>query len=283
MPGSETALEELLSRVLGDLIQEGVVAKLADDLYCGGNIPEDLLINWDCLLSALFHNGLRLSALKTVIAPKSTTILGWIWSQGTIKANPHHTSALSTCHPPSTVKGFRSFIGAVKVLAQVIPHCSHYLLPLEDAVAGRLSADKISWSDSLLNAFNHAKRILGSSKTIHLPQPKDQLWVVTDGAVKAHGLGATLYITRDKSKPQLAKLRKRQIDWQPCELEALCIAASVSHFSPYIIQSAEQTCVLTDSQPCVQAYHELSRGEFSASSWITTFLTAVSRYCVSVT
>ena len=36
MPGSETALEELMCRVLGDLL-EGVVAKIADDLYCGGN------------------------------------------------------------------------------------------------------------------------------------------------------------------------------------------------------------------------------------------------------
>ena len=33
MPGSETCLEELMSRVLGDLIQEGCVAKIADDLY----------------------------------------------------------------------------------------------------------------------------------------------------------------------------------------------------------------------------------------------------------
>ena len=32
MPGSETALEELMSAVLGDLIQQGVVVKLADDL-----------------------------------------------------------------------------------------------------------------------------------------------------------------------------------------------------------------------------------------------------------
>ena len=32
MPGSETALEGLMCRVLGDLLQEGVVAKLADDL-----------------------------------------------------------------------------------------------------------------------------------------------------------------------------------------------------------------------------------------------------------
>ena len=31
MPGSETALEEIMCRVLGDLLQEGIVAKLADD------------------------------------------------------------------------------------------------------------------------------------------------------------------------------------------------------------------------------------------------------------
>ena len=76
-------------------------------------------------------------------------------------------------------------------------------------------------------------------------------------------MAATLYVTRNNSKPLLAgffsaKLRKRQSDWQPYELEALRIAAAVSHASPYIIQSAEQTCVLTNSQPCVQAYQKLS-------------------------
>ena len=35
MPGSETALEELMCRVLGHLLEEGKVAKIADDLYCG--------------------------------------------------------------------------------------------------------------------------------------------------------------------------------------------------------------------------------------------------------
>lgn len=36
MPGSETALEKLTCRVLGHLVEEGVDAKIADDLYCGG-------------------------------------------------------------------------------------------------------------------------------------------------------------------------------------------------------------------------------------------------------
>ena len=45
MPGSETALKEMMCSVLGDLIQEGCVTKLVDDLYCGGDSPEALLSN----------------------------------------------------------------------------------------------------------------------------------------------------------------------------------------------------------------------------------------------
>ena len=34
MLGSETALEELMNRVLGELLKEGIIAKIPDDLYC---------------------------------------------------------------------------------------------------------------------------------------------------------------------------------------------------------------------------------------------------------
>ena len=84
MPGSETALEELMCRVLGDFLQEGSAPKLADDLYCGGYTPQELLANWSRILDALAKCNLLLSATKTVICPKTTTILGWIWSQGSL-------------------------------------------------------------------------------------------------------------------------------------------------------------------------------------------------------
>ena len=37
---------KLHSRVLGHLIQEGTVAKIADDFYVGGNSGKELLTNW---------------------------------------------------------------------------------------------------------------------------------------------------------------------------------------------------------------------------------------------
>ena len=55
MPCSETALEEVICRVLGSLLKDGSVAKIADDLYCGGNTPEELFCNWKRVLQAL-HN-----------------------------------------------------------------------------------------------------------------------------------------------------------------------------------------------------------------------------------
>ncbi|XP_041374771.1 uncharacterized protein LOC121387650 [Gigantopelta aegis] len=286
MPGSETALEELMCRVLGDLLTEGVVTKLADDLYCGGNTPEELINTWRRLLTALRHNNLRLSAHKTIITPQSTTILGWNWQQGCIQASPHRIATLASCSPPNTVYGLRSFIGAYKILARVIPGCSKILAPFDDIVAGRQSKDEIVWSNDLHDAFSHAQTMLSSNKAIVLPNPKDQLWIVTDGAVKDPGIGATLYVTRH-NQPRVAgffsaKLRPRQVTWLPCEIEALSIAAATKHFSPYIIQSSLKPIILTDNKPCVLAFEKLCRGEFSASPRVSTFLSTVSRFQASV-
>ena len=130
MPGSETALEEMMCRVLGDFIQEGHVAKIADDLYCGAATPEDLVNIWSRVLEQLDRCNLRLSPTKTVICPKSTTILGWVWSQGSLSASPHRVAVLSSCPPPTSVKGMRSFIGSYKVLGRVLPGCAALVDPL---------------------------------------------------------------------------------------------------------------------------------------------------------
>ena len=79
-----------------------------------------------------------------------------------------------------------------------------------------------------------------------------------------------------------AKLCRHQVTWLPCELEALSIAAAIKHFSPYIVQSENKTCVLTESKPCVQAFEKMCRSEFSASPRVSAFLSAVSRYQASL-
>ena len=58
-----------MCRFLGDLLQEGVVLKIADDLYVGGDTPIELADNWERVLYALDKANLRASAIKTIIAP----------------------------------------------------------------------------------------------------------------------------------------------------------------------------------------------------------------------
>lgn len=69
MLDSETALEELKCRALGDLLQEGCVAKIADDIYYGGNSLAELLVNWRKVLMALEKCDLRFLPRKLSSAP----------------------------------------------------------------------------------------------------------------------------------------------------------------------------------------------------------------------
>ena len=83
---------------------------------------------------------LKLSTSKTVINPKSTVILGWIWNSGALQASPHRIAALASYSKLlETLGSLKSFIGAYKVLARVIPQCSALLSPLDTFVAGRQS------------------------------------------------------------------------------------------------------------------------------------------------
>ena len=96
-------LEEMVSRVFGDMIAEGIVDKVADDLQAGGNTVKELLENWERVLQRLEENGLTVSASKTIICPKTVKILGWIWENGTIRVDTHRTNPLTVCSMPDTV------------------------------------------------------------------------------------------------------------------------------------------------------------------------------------
>ena len=63
--------------------------------------------------------------------------------------------------------------------------------------AGKQSQDKILWTDELIKHFHNAQGTLSLHKSITLPQPSDQLWIVTDGSVSHCGIGATLFFSRN--------------------------------------------------------------------------------------
>ena len=93
-------------------------------------------------------------ATQTVINPKSTNILGWVWTQGYLSASPHSICTLSTCKRPTTVTQLRSFIGAYKVLSRVITMCAEVIAPLDSMTAGHSSSEQLLWSSQNIAAFD---------------------------------------------------------------------------------------------------------------------------------
>jgi hypothetical protein len=286
LPGVEVALEELTCLLLGEMVKERKVAKLADDLFVGGNTVQELRENFQRVLQKLMENDIRLSAAKTFIAPKTVNILGWVWSAGQIRASPHRLSALSTCQKPETVSALKSYLGSYRFLSRVLKGYAKLLAPLEDVIKGKELKAKVSWSETLTAAFKKSQEALQEAKAITIPRPSDLLCIITDASVKPGAVGAILYAVRE-GKQLLAgfyncKLPEFQTRWLPCELEGLAIATALNHYSPLIIQSQKKPQVLTDSKPCVEAVQKLARGEFSASARLSSFLSTVSRYQAEV-
>jgi hypothetical protein len=286
MPGSTEHLDELMSRVLGELMHQLFVVKIADDILVGGNTVVELLSHWEKLLQRFEANNLRLSAPKTVICPITTTILGWIWSSGSISASQHKITPLATSHKPKTVTALRSWCGAFKHLKACIPKYAHLLMDLETATAGKDGHTPIIWTDALMSSFHAAQHALKDIKTITVPRQTDTLIITNDGSVIPGGIGSILYIMRGEDMLLggffSAKLKPHQRKWLPCEIEALAIGASINYWAPYIMESSHVLQVLTDSKPCVQAYGKLCKGEFSTSARVSTFLSTLSRYSVSL-
>ena len=121
----------------------------------------------------------------------TVTILGWIWSQGTLKVDPHKLNPLQVCPPPSSVKQMRSFIRAYKAISKCIPNYSNHLGPLEDSVAGKESKEKLVWNDQLTKSFQDAQAALNTAKVITIPSSNDQLVISFDGCRTLPATGAT--------------------------------------------------------------------------------------------
>ena len=284
LPGSSEFLEEMLCAVLGEYVKEGFVAKIADDLTVGGCAIEDLYDNWMRVLEGLHRNGLKLKSPKTIIAPTHAQILGWDWNNGFITAGKHKISPLITCSPPETVTALRSYVGAFKVFNRLIRGCSTLLCDLEKFMSGKQKSEKLIWTDTMLNCLRLSQQALSNVSVVALPTPSDQMTIVHDGSKT--GIGSVIYL-RQGSSMKLggffsARLKVHQQLWYPCEIEALSIAASIQHFSPYIIQSHHRTQILTDNRPCVQAWAKMKRGEFSSSARVSSFMSILSQYNVDV-
>lgn len=148
MPGSETTLQQVMSLVVGYLVAVGVMVKVADDLFVGGETPEQLHTH-------VVRSQLRLIPCQDYNHPFNSNFprLGLVQWRLVCKSAPH----------------------SHLVVMCISIHCK------TNAVARRNSSEKLEHTEALQDSFIKAQKFLSSNKTITIPKPADQLWVVTNG------------------------------------------------------------------------------------------------------
>ena len=266
-------------------MRQGKCLRVADNLITGGNCPEEAAKNYELILKLCGHCGLTFKATKTVICPKQTNILGKVWKQGNLSPSTHLMSTIANVTLPSTVKQMRSFTGSVKQMKDNIKNYHLLLHPLEKVAAGRSSAERITWTDSLREAFKNIQKIASNPDILALPKPSEKLIIYPDWSDEHQAGGAPLYVRRGK---QLLKVRnfgqrlKAMKRWAPCEGEAWIIRTGVENHGPWIAESSYTTEVATDNFPCVLAFKRLRRGQFSKSVRVAYFLSTLGSFRVNL-
>ena len=202
---SESSYEKLL-RIYGDMVQAGQLAQMADGLHVLGDSIEELASNYKEVLSRADLCHLTLKPSKVIVCPQKINLFGWHLRGQQWYPSSHAISTLTNAQQPTTVKQLRSFLGSIKQLTECIKNYAAILHPLEQAVAGKPSAETITWSKELSKSFENAKDSLKRIETIYVPKPTDKLEIFTDYSQSAKAIGGRLLITRTDGSGSVRKL-----------------------------------------------------------------------------
>ena len=249
--GMAEEFEELTSKILKQEMQEGICAKIVDDIYIGGQSQKETALNYIRILQKFHNANLKITAEKTSVFPEAVDVLGWVWKQGgKLEPSPHRKLALENTkiEDIKTIRDMRSWIGLFKTLHIATPNLATMLSPFEEITAGQSSNDQFTWTYSLEQAFKAAKTKLKQLVTLYLPSPEDQLILEVDAA--QGGMGHVLYAIKNGEKRIVRlysiKLDKRCNNWFPCEIEALAFAIGIEKEQDIIRESRHPLLIMPD-------------------------------------
>ena len=278
-------LDEWLYQVMGDLIQEGRVLKLHDDIRVGGKTVDEALVNYNLMLQRFSHHNIKLHPKKTKIFPKSTAVFGFVKEGQILKPSEHTILSISKTPQPRTTTQLRGFLGQFKTFFKHVPNTAIILGPLEKFVAKfKGKNEPLLWDEATVNTFNQAKKEILNRKSLYLPKRSDQLAQTHDWSKE--GVGATLFAVFDKEHLVVSYFSQsnegNMRDWPPCDGEAAAGAAGINFNKHYIREALKPTILLFDNKTVVQAANILAKGSFSVGRRLNALLACINNFNVIV-
>ena len=196
---SDFELDQLLFKILGDLIADGVCMAARDDVTVGGNTIDEAISNWEKVLTRLRECNLKLSPQKVRIFLPDTEVYGYRIVNGKVTPSKHIVTDLGKTKTENlkTVKMVNSWKGLYKTLIGQLPNLAHFMSPFDQATASKESKSTFIWTPKLVASFNAATKQLDKINETYLPHPDDQLVLKPDTAKVPLCTGWTLYAIVD--------------------------------------------------------------------------------------
>ena len=178
-----------------------------DDIFLATKTVEQHLYLLKVLFEHLTRYSLTLSTGKIYIGKQSIFLLGEVILPHQRLIQPERLRALTLLAPPQTVFQVRSFLGALRYVAEHIPRLNELLHPFDAHTEG-VSASQaphvyIQWTPALLQTFDAVKQILQNPLVLSHFVLARPLYLETDASNT--GYGAVLFQT-DKEPLETAQI-----------------------------------------------------------------------------
>jgi hypothetical protein len=162
-----------------------------DNIITASTDEKQHVVDLDNLFRRLQANGLVINEEKCKFGQKKLNFLGHEVSAAGTRPLQDNVAALLSFPLPHTIKQLQALLGLVNFYRRFIPAAAAVLRPLTDCLrGGRAGAEKLQWSEPMLQAVSKAKVAVAAATTLAHPTVGAELSLAVD--VSADHVGAAL-------------------------------------------------------------------------------------------
>ena len=179
MTNSPATFQDMINKILRDMINEGKVAVFVDDILVGTETEEghDEIVKE--VLRRLEENNLYMKPEKCAWKVQKMNFLGVVMGQGKIEIEEDKVVGVLNWLAPKTVRDVRKFLGLANYYRQFVKDFAKIAQPLNNLTR---KEEKWKWGDEQQGAFEQLKQVFTSRPLLVVPDIDKKFRVEADAS-----------------------------------------------------------------------------------------------------
>ena len=256
--------EECVNELFSDLIEQGPMTNIADDILCFGANEQEHDLNVIKFLDRCVEVDMHLNPRKEKFKAPQVPFFGNMLTKHGIKPDPKKVEAIQNWPIPEDQQQLQSFLGSVNYLSCFIPGLSDLRKPLQSLVG---ADTPFTWTATHTEAFNLLKSKITNDCLIHSYDAKKPVFIECDSS--GVGIGSVL-LQPDTERVEYDRngipcnlrpvayasksLTEAEQRYANIERELLAVLFSIEHFRHFVY--VWNVTIITDHKPLVAIFQK---------------------------